>query len=184
MRILTLFICVLLAACQAPRLNRFAVYTFTDENPVHLKVSEVAVQSEVMQFNRLPHIEKKLPVSPEDALTEWANNRFYGVAPLSPAKAVITIQEAAMIQTEEKSSNWYVFNNDTYKLTYKVMIAFMQDGKILYQHTVEGWESSSLPQRSSLSDKEAAWQKMLNAMVRKVNGQIIQSIPELFRDHS
>ncbi len=180
MRLLTLCFCVLLAACQAPTLHRFAVHTYTEEQPIQLNVSEVIVQSEVMQYDRMPHIEKKLPVSPEDALTEWADNRFYGAAPLSPDKAVITLKIADMTQTEEESAHWYVFNNDKYKLTYEVNIAFMRDDKVLYQHTVQGWESSSLPQRSSLADKEAAWQKMLNAMIRKVNGQIIQAVPKNF----
>lgn len=180
MRIFALSLFFLLAACQAPDLNRFTVYTFSDERPIVLKVSDVVVQSEVMKFNRLPHIEEKLPVSPEEALQEWAHNHFYGADKLSVETAVITIKDAYMTQKEVESANWYTFNNEAYKLTYEVSIAFVRDGNTLYEHTVQGWESSSLPARSSLAEKEGAWQKMLNAMIRKVNGQIVNAIPQTF----
>lgn len=180
MRVFVLGICFLLAACQAPSLNRFSVYTYAEERAIDLAVADVTVNSEIMQYDRLPHIEKKLPISPEEALQEWANNRFHAADKTSLDTAVITIKEAYMTQKEKASANWYTFNNDSYKLSYEVLIEFVRDDKSLYQHTVQGWESSSLPQRSSLAEKEEVWQKMLNAMVRKVNQQITQSIPSSF----
>lgn len=172
---------VLLSACQAPKLNRFVVNTMTDIRPIVLKVNDVQVKSEIMKYDRLPHIEEKLPISPEDALTEWADNRFYGADKLSHTNVVITIRNAYMTQKEEPASNWYTLDNDAYKLTYEVNMAFIQNDNILYQHTVSGWESSSLPQRSSLADKEAVWQKMLNAMIRKVNRQLTESVPDSYK---
>ena len=172
---------LLLSACQAPQLNRFTVNTMADMRPIVLKVNDVQIKSEIMKYDRLPHIEEKLPISPEDALTEWAENRFYGADKLAHTNVVITIRNAYMVQKEELGTNWYTLDNDAYKLTYEVNMAFVQNNSVLYQHTVTGWESSSLPQRSSMADKEATWQKMMNAMIRKVNKQLTESVPDVFK---
>lgn len=178
MRFLYLFVIGLcLAGCQAPSLNQFKVNTLTHEQPVPLNVSDILVVSTDMNFDRMPHIENTLPVTPEQALLQWANHRFQAVDETSPVHVVLTIKQADMTQTEEKSANWYTFDNITYRLSYQVEIVFMRQQDIVYQYAVDGWESSSLPQRSSIADKEETWMKMVNAMIRKVNQQIMQSIP-------
>lgn len=172
---------VSLMGCQAPQLRNFRVQTLTDERPMELNVASVMVDSTVMRYDRKPHIEESLPVTPESALREWAEHRFVAVDTTSPVKAVIEITKADMTESEEKGANWYTLDNYAYRLSYQVTISFEQGNRILYKHAVEGWESSSLPQRSSMADKESAWLKMMNAMIRKVNRQITDSIPTRFR---
>ena len=182
MRFLIVFcLMIVLSACQAPQLSRFTIDTMADTRPIVLKVNDVQIKSEIMKYDRLPHIEEKLPISPEDALTKWADHRFYGADKLAHTTAVITIHNAYMTQQDDKGKNWYTLDNDAYKLTYEVNMAFMQNDNILYQHTVTGWESSSLPQRSSMADKEAVWQKMMNAMIHKVNKQLTEAVPDVFK---
>lgn len=177
----SLFLGLFLISCQAPTLHSFRVNTMQDVLPVAVHVQNVRIDSETMHYNRKPHIEYTLPVSPEEALTEWAEHRFEAVNMTSPVTLVITISKADMTEQEEKGANWYTLDNYAYRLTYQVTMTFEQNGKILYQHTVDGWESSSLPQRSSIADKEAVWLKMMNAMIRKVNQQMTEAIPARFR---
>lgn len=172
---------LLLIGCEAPRLTPFSVNIYQNENPIALSVGDVQVKSEVKKFDRLPHIEEKMPLTPEDALYRWAKNRFYGINMSSPIDAVITIQKAYMTQTDEQSDNWYMFDNVKYRLTYTLTLQFKEGEKVLYTQNVDGWESSSLPQRSSLADKEETWQKMMNAMIRKVNDKVINGLPTRFR---
>lgn len=170
-----------LIGCQAPRLNHFKVKTLTDERPIELNAGAVRVDSTVMRYDRKPHIEESLPVSPAEALEEWANHRFEAAEITSPVTVVMRIRQADMTEREEKGANWYTLDNYTYRLTYQVTMSFEQEGRILYKHSVEGWESSSLPQRSSMADKESVWLKMMNAMIRKVNQQMIEAVPDRFR---
>ncbi len=179
--LLSVVLGLFLVGCQAPELHRFRVNTLTEERTIPLSVGDIRVVSEVQQYDRMPHIEKTLPVTPERALTEWAENRFTAADISSPVTAVITIEKADMTQQEEKGANWYTLDNDSYKLTYKVAIEFERRDKTLYRYDVDGWESSSLPQRSSIADKEKTFMKMMNAMVRKVNQQITDAIPDTFR---
>ncbi len=179
--LLSVVLGLFLIGCQAPELQRFHVNTMGGEREIPLAVRAVKVVSDVQQYDRMPHIEKTLPLTPEQALTEWAENRFMAADSSASAEAVITIQTAEMTQQEEKGANWYTLDNDAYKLSYRVEFAIEKRGKTLYRYDVDGWESSSLPQRSSLADKEKTWLKMMNAMIRKVNQQITHSIPATFR---
>lgn len=179
-RLLLVLSLFLLQGCEAPRLNPFSVNTYQEERPISLSVNAVKIESDVKKFDRLPHLEDKMPIPPEEALRRWGQNRFSAVGYSSPIEAVVTIQKAYMTQTEENSDNWFVYNNVNYKLTYALILQFKQDDKILYTQDVDGWESSSLPWRSSLAEKEEAWQKMMNAMIEKVNNKIVKGIPSRF----
>lgn len=171
----------LLSGCEAPQLNPFSVHTYQEERPISLAVGDVQIVSEVKKFDRLPHLEDKMPITPEDALRQWGQNRLYGVNMSSPVDAVITIQKAYMTQSDEKNENWFVYDNVTYTLTYALVLQFKQGDRVLYTQDVDGWESSSLPRRSSLAEKEEAWQKMMNAMIKKVNNKIVNGIPAQFK---
>ncbi len=178
--LLSVVLGLFLAGCQAPELHRFDVNTLADERPIPLAVSEVKIVSKAQQYDRMPHIEKTLPVTPEQVLIEWAENRFKAADLSSEAVAVVTIQTADMTQQDEKGANWYTLDNDSYKLSYRVEFAIEKHGETLYRYDTEGWESSSLPQRSSLADKEKTWLKMMNTMILKITQKITYAIPSKF----
>lgn len=183
MRISWVFICglLLITGCEAPRLSPFLLNTYQNEKPITLSVGDVQIQSEVKKFDRQPHIEDKMPITPEDALKNWAKHRFYGINMSSPINAVITIQKAYMTQADEKNDSWYVFDNVNYRLTYMLTLQIVEGQKVLYTQNVNGWESSSLPKHSSLADKEKTWQRMMNAMIQKVNNKIVNDLPRHFQ---
>ncbi len=169
-----------LGACEAPHLSSFEVNTFQNQSPVTLNVGAIEVVSEVQQFDRLPYINEKMPVTPEDALRSYVDNRFYAIDMSSPVTAVVTIQKAYMTQKDEDGENWYTLDNIAYKLSYALTLEYKDGDEVLYTQKVDGWESSSLPQRSSLADKEAVWQKMMNTMLQKTDRQLNGTLPERF----
>ncbi len=171
-----------LTACVAPTLKPFTINTFQDETPVALNVREITVESHLTKYDRLPHIESKMPVTPEQALTRWAQNRFVTANSNAPTKMVVNITDAYMTQSKQESGSWYTFDNVRYRLTYQVDVQFKRADKVVYTQNVTGWETHSLPQKSSLADKEDAWQTMLNAMVAKVNNKIITDMPSVYKN--
>ena len=56
--IISICFLLFLNACQAPALKRFSVYTYAEEKPIVLNVSDVVLQSEIQRYDRLPHIEE------------------------------------------------------------------------------------------------------------------------------
>ncbi len=170
-----------LVACQGPDLHSFFVDTGQDKQPIALNVGAVQVVSQVSSFDRLPHIENQLPVSPEQALTDWAKNRFYAYNTSSPIKARILIEEAYMTQEDRKNEAWYVFDNVSYRLTYKIVLSFMKGSDTLYSQSVIGFEMEEIPMKSSLTKKEQTFEKMMNKMIQKVDRKLTDDIPNQFK---
>ena len=174
-------ITLLLSACHASPLNTFNIDTFANQNPVYLNVSLVDTKSDVLIYNHLPHIEKDLPLTPNDVLLDWAHNRFRATNVSTPITAEFTVLKAYMTQTNTPTPQWYILDNITYRLDYDVMLQFKQDEKTLYTQTATGWEEYTIPQKSPLTSKEKIWETMMNNMVQKINDKIVSEIPNKFR---
>ncbi len=166
-----------LLGCTAPKLHQFSVDTFQNQIPVQVKVKEIVVSNHIEHFDKLPHIENEMPITPKNVLEDWAKNRFYQANVVKADTMHIVIEKAYMTKKDEKSDNWYTFDNENYRLTYAVKVDFLSNKKVIYTLDVGGFESSSLPKRSSLSEKEKTFEKMMNQMVQKVNHQILLQIP-------
>lgn len=171
----------MLSACQTAPSQPFYVNDYAHEKKIPLNVSAVTVQSEVLSYHKLPHIENKMPITPAEAIEKWADNRFKAINPASPVTASVIIKNAYMTQTEKPGKNWYTLDNVSYKLTYDVDMVFTRGNTVLNTQTVSGWEHSAIPQKSSLADKEKEWEKMMNAMVKKVNNQLVSTLPMMVR---
>lgn len=171
----------LLAACQTNPSTPFSVNDYAHVKKMSLNVNTLEITSHISTYHKLPHIEDKMPLIPAEALEKWAKNRFSAANPASPYTATVIIKEAYMTQTDKPGKNWYTLDNVSYKLTYNVELIFSRMGTPVNTQTVSGWEHSALPQKSALADKEKEWEKMMNAMVRKVNDQLVSTVPEQFR---
>lgn len=172
---------LLLGACTALPLSTFDIDTYATQAPIYLNISMMDTKSEVLTYNKLPHIEKDLPITPNDVLLDWAHNRFRGINIATPISAEFTVLKAYMTQTETPSDKWYVLDNITYRLDYDVMLQFKRNGQILHTQTATGWEEYAIPQKSPLTTKEQTWEQMMNNMIQKINDKIIPEIPSEFR---
>ncbi len=170
-----------LTACTAPALKPFTINTFEMEAPVKLQVGDIQITSHVTTYDRLPHIEQKMPVTPEQALTRWAHNRFVAADAKNPTQLVINITDAYMTQSNVDSGHWYQLDNVRYRLTYKINIQFKRRAQTVYTQSVTGWETSALPQKSSLAAKEETWQTMMNTMLTKVNNKVLTDMPAVYK---
>ena len=174
---LLLFLC---CACTAPYFKSVEVNTYKEEKKIGVNVASLELASEVERFERHPHIEDEMPITPEKSLKTWALNRFYPANLSSEVRLNIIIEKAYLTKTDEKMPQWYMFDNEKYTLTYALKFVFEKDKKVLYTYYVKGYETSSLPKRSSISSKEEVFEKMLNAMIYKVDEQILSQMPKKF----
>lgn len=179
-KVCTLACALLLTACTADPLRNFWVDDYRNEPKVALRVSHIDIQPNIHYSHAAPNIEYQMPITPEDAIITWAKNRFTTSAPNSPAEAIILINQAHMTGIEKPSEHFWEFDNIEYKLTYDLKIKFVNDGQMVSENTISGWEKQSLPIRSTLADKEAAWEKMLNNMIQKTDAKLIGELPTYF----
>lgn len=174
------FFCFLCVACVAPNYKSVEVNTFENEKQVGVYVQSVNVSSLVEHFDRLPHIEEEMPLSPENALRKWVQNRFYPINGKQADQLEIVIEKAYLTQADDKITKWYMLDNVKYTLTYALRFEFVKAGRVIYTHEIGGYETSSLPKRSSIAAKEAVFEKMLNAMIYKVDEQVLHQLPNRF----
>lgn len=170
----------LLTACQAVELPDFMVHDFKNDSKINLKTANVSVISDVHYDLKAPFIEYKMPITPEQALKRWAQNRFVAVAPNAPVEAYIIIEKASMQEQEKPSDKWYMLDNVEYRLDFQVKIAFMLNQNTISERSVGGYEKRALPMKSSLADKEEVWSDMMNDMVQKVNKKLTNELPSYF----
>ena len=176
------FICLLglifLVACQAPQYAPFEVITYQNERPLLLPVGEIKIENQTTRYTELPHLETRIPVAPVSALSEALKNRFAAGNPNSDTVASIVIREADLIQKAKESDRWYILDNVEYLLSYTVDVIYARGSQVLEHQQFSGWEKQALPQKSSLSQKENAWQKMINAMIQKATQKIDADKPK------
>lgn len=181
-KIIVVFFVLCVSACSALPLMSFDVADYKDVPPICLNVESFFVESEVMQYDRLPHIEYKMPVTPEQALKNWAKNRFSAVNTDSLLKAILVIKEASMIRRRKPSGNWYTFDNMEYTLSFQVELVFLtKDDQVQYRLSVGGHEMKSIPRKSAPVTKERVWLEMMNAMINKVNDKLVHDLPATYQ---
>ena len=174
-----LFGLILLSGCQAPQYTPFEVTTYQNERPLSLPVGEIKVENQTTRYTELPHLETRIPVTPVSALSNAIKNRFSAGNPNSDTGVTFIIREADLIQKTKESDHWYILNNMEYLLSYTVDVIYTRGAQVLEQQQFSGWEKQALPQKSSLSQKENAWQKMINAMIQKATQKIDADKPKI-----
>ena len=178
----TLLFLFFLVACQAPNIPPFTVTDFATDSPVLLVASSFQVMDDTTRFRDLPHLESRLPITPAFALKRALENRFRSDAPTAATEVMVQIQTADLTQKVQPAEHWYILNNIEYLLTYQVRVSYIRNRVILTTQEMSGWETQSLPKRSSLAEKEQAWQTMINNMIEKVADKIQADMPpDLFR---
>ena len=163
---------LVLMGCQAPQYTPFQVINYKNEAPFPLPVGEIKVENKTTRYTELPHLETRIPVTPVSALSEALQNRFSAEYPDAGTTATFIIHEADLIQKTKESDHWYILDNVEYLLTYKIDVVYAKGAQILEQQQFSGWEKQALPKKSSLSQKEQTWEKMLNAMIQKSTEKI------------
>lgn len=82
--------CSLLAACSSsPPMRRFPELTFRNLPPVQLDIGRIEVVSQYQPPAQAPHIEYDMPVSPENALKRWVQDRLQPIGRTGTLRVVI-----------------------------------------------------------------------------------------------
>ena len=165
-----------LFGCSLPVAQPFTIIDFRDEKPIILPVGQIQVKDQTTRYTELPHLENRIPVTPSFALKTALENRFKGSSE-STGSTTFVINMADLTQKEDPSNHWYILNNVEYLLNYQIDVVYSSDNTQKQIQHLSGWEKQALPKRSSLRDKEAAWQKMINAMIQKTSDKIQSDIP-------
>ena len=176
------------AACQMqPERNQFADLTFQHKTPIRLDVRDIVVEQAYQAPLESPNVDHDFPVKPVDAAVQWAEDRL--VAAGATRTATFVVREASVVETPLPQAGGLegmltTEQSERYEARLEIQIVIRDD---------RGWEEGSLvtevnrtvtvPEDSSLNDREKAWYAMTEKLLADLDRQLAQTIETTFHHY-
>ena len=159
--------------------SAFQVDPDTEVYPVQVNAVETVPMA--THFDMLPHIENKMPISPEEAIQEWVKNH------LSPTqtgrkKLWIIIEQAEMLKTDIPGGHFFQLDEESYTLNYRLSVQVRQDDRIIRNLPVEGKGFITLKKRASLANKEKGWAWLIQKMLTHLKTKMKTDLEDVFEE--
>ena len=183
-------VAMLLSACTSMNNNtavpeRYSDLHFDNKAPIPLMVKAVEIKSEFTPTFTRPHVEHLLPMSIEKTAKTWAKERLEAADFSSNRVAEFVIQDAGVIETEEKAEQILTKDRLKYHATLKVVLRIV-DNKSSAATNVEAWRDLTMSADTNIEDKEQHWNDMVvnlfQAFDSSMEKQIYQSLNMYVKD--
>ena len=179
-----LILACVLTACVPQYSNPYKMKDYTQVPLLELPVRRVETISHVSGLERLPHVERMMPMSPEKALRNWALIRLRPTYATNN-KAIFVIEEASMVREEDPKDSFFVLDNYKYKLTYRVSVVIEdEEGAVLKTVEASGFASESQPQNASERERDTLFMNLLGEMENQLDKEMGEEIQQNLVDLS
>lgn len=155
--------------------ERYSDLHFDNKAPIKLTVKTVNISSEFTPSFTRPNVEHLFPVSIEKTAKTWAKERLEATDFGSESVAEFIIQDASVIETEEKATQILQRDAVKYHATLKVILK-VTDAKSSAQTTVEAFRELTMPVDTSIEDKERHWNEMVVNLFKAFDEHMEQNI--------
>jgi len=170
-----------LSGCaNTPNKPTYAEITFSHLDPIRLDVGEIRVESTYKSSLKTPNVEHELPVSIEQAVRRWADDRLQAVGGAN-AYAVLTITEASVIETQLKKVKGLsgFFTNDQserydFKVAAELKIVTINGHKGLV--TAGAQRTKTVPENITLNQREMMYFERTELLLSDFNTQMEKNI--------
>ena len=176
------------AACQMqPERNQFADLTFQHMTPIRLDVRDIVVEQAYSAPLESPNVDHDFPVKPMDAAVRWAEDRL--VAAGATRTATFVVRDASVVETPLPQAGGLegmltTEQSERYEARLEIQIVIRDD---------RGWEEGSLvtevnrtvtvPEDSTLNEREKAWYAMTEKLLADLDRQLAQTIETTFHHY-
>ena len=133
--------------------------------------NEVTVVSMAPSFDALPHVEKRLPLPPDEAVSLWVK-KYVQTAEEVSDKLVIVIHQADVLLEEKKAPHWFDFDREIYTLTYHLEVQLRHQTRLIKKSSVRGKGFVDVAKKASLATKEKNWNQLIQKMLIHLKTQI------------
>ncbi len=183
---------LMLNACSSMNNNtaapeRYSDLHFDNKAPIPLMVKSVEIKSEFTPSFTRPNIEHLFPVSIEKTAKTWAKERLEAADFASNRTAEFIIQDASVIETEEKSDQLLMKDRIKDHANLKVLLR-INDNKSSASSGVEAWRDLTMSVDTSIEDKEQHWNEMVvnlfKAFDESMEKNINQSLNMYIKDNN
>lgn len=178
--------CTALAACSnsGPPMRRFPELTFRNLPPIQLDIGRIEVVSQYQAPAQAPHIELDMPVSPENALKRWVQDRLQPIGRTGTLRVVI--RDAAATETPLKTDKGFtgMFKKEqAADIDMSVDVALqMLDDKQFVTAEVTGKQSRSHSELEGmkLNERDKLLYDMVEDLMKGFNNEVDGNIRSTF----
>jgi hypothetical protein len=171
-----------LAACNtAPPRPTYPDIRFTSEAPIRLAVGAVDLRNEYKPTFQSPHVEHLFPVSPAQAVENWAHDRLQAGGGAMHAR--FTIQDASVIETQLKKKSEGISGafkkeaTERYDATLRATLEIVDArGFAVRTVTVKAVRSQSVIEGITPNERDQTWYDMTKALMADFDQQMSAEI--------
>jgi len=177
---------VLVAGCTTPPTASFPDLTYTYLPPITLNVAKIEIVDKFQPDKDATHIESRLPVSPEQALRNWARDRLRANGVTGVAKFVI--EDASVTETDLKKTQGLkgMFTTDqAQRYDAKVRATIHLEGVPRVSRAyaeAEATRSQTVAEDATINDREQVWFDLTDRLMKDFNPVMEKSIKEHLGD--
>ncbi len=177
---------IALAACQsAPPAPQYPEPTWRHLPQYGLAVRQVEVVTQYKPPLKAPNVEHLFPHPPAKAVTRWSNDRLSARGGTSTARVIISNASVVEHALKKDSSVSGVFTNEQsekYDGRLEVTVEIRSDRgfREAFVHAAAK-RTRTVPEDVSVNEREKVWYEMTEAMMKDINAQLEQAIPQYFQ---
>lgn len=174
----------LLAACSMDDpSNRFAQLTYQHLPDINLDVAEVQIEQAYVTPGQPPNVDHLFPVQPKDAAVRWAQDRLVARGDRLIFRYIV--REASAVETALPVSGGITGmvttdQSERYELHLVVEMQILDGRQIQGTAKAEARRSLTVPEDSSLKEREQVWYRLTEQTMRDLDQQLEQTIREAF----
>ena len=164
-----------LPACETPvKAQKFPELTFTHLKPIKLDLAAIEVVVRYRPPLRVPNVDHLFPTPPVKALRRWAADRLQAVGRAGSARFVI--EDASAVETALKKKTGVVATftkQQAYRYDLTVEAALeISDGRRQGRATARVTRSRTVPEDTSLNDRDRIWFELTETLMADFNAEI------------
>lgn len=163
---------LLLAGCTDPPARPvFPTLGFSHKPPFLFRARRVEVRSEYNRPNQLPHVEHLMPLAPDRAAGQWAEDRLQANGD-GDTRVRFTVHEASVVEKTlkiERGLGGLLKNEqaESYYAQLEGTVEIVDDltGIALGAATAKVWRSRTLPESATANDRETMWFDLVEGLI-------------------
>jgi len=167
-----------------PPMQRFPQMTFSNLPAYRLDVGRIEVVSEAQSDGRPPHIEYDMPVSPENALKRWVQDRLRPVGRTGTLRVLIHDASATEVALQTDQGFTGMFKKEQaarVKMTVDVSLQMLDDKQfVIAQVDGRAERERTRPEGQKLNERDKVLYDMVEDLMMGYNSQIDPNIGQIF----
>ncbi|NKD77525.1 hypothetical protein HEQ60_07095 [Haematospirillum sp. H1815] len=169
----------LAAGCsdQGPPVSKQPELRFLTKAPFRFAAQGPDIVTSYIPPLRSPHVEHRMPLSPEQAMRTWAQDRIT-TTHTHQRHIRVDIREASVTETKlptKKGITGFFTNEPEARYAAKANIAVqIVDGAGVVRHeaSATAWRTITIPEKASLAERDQIWFELVEHLMQDMDAQL------------